>query len=442
MEGDRPGRLAVSGAEIDALELHSDEVRALLGTTPHWIIRSGQGYLLTLVVISLAITWFVHYPDQIDAPVTLTAANPPASVVAKNAGYLVLWAKDNEPVTEGQYLGYLTNTADVRAVVELERILGGVRSASREHPDSAFELPLARVSNLGDLEGPYQAFVKGVADFRVNRERRSQDLEQRALRRQIASYQDLIAQTQATNAILKQEFAVAQARHQMDSVLFSNDKLSPAEYLTQRRTYLAAQREYQSSGAVITSTRITIVQLEDRIRALVQQEEKQARDDLDAVQASLSRLDESVKTWEQAYVLKAPMAGRVALYSYWTDHQYIKAGEEILTVVASNEAFFGKATAPVERSGKIRIGQTVNIKFANYPSEEFGIVNGLVQSISLLPRERAYSVTIGLPNGLVTGYGKHLEFKQEMSGTATIVTEDLRLLERVLYQLRKAVAKS
>ncbi|MNL75900.1 hypothetical protein D3C87_2017790 [compost metagenome] len=43
---------------------------------------------------------------------------------------------------------------------------------------------------------------------------------------------------------------------------------------------------------------------------------------------------------------------------------------------------------------------------------------------------------VSLPNGLETSYKKQIVFQQEMKGTAEIVTEDLRLLERIMHQFR------
>ncbi|MEM9548782.1 MAG: HlyD family secretion protein, partial [Bacteroidota bacterium] len=37
---------------------------------------------------------------------------------------------------------------------------------------------------------------------------------------------------------------------------------------------------------------------------------------------------------------------------------------------------------------------------------------------------------------LITSYKQEIEFRQEMSGTAEIITEDLRLIERFFYQFR------
>jgi len=45
-------------------------------------------------------------------------------------------------------------------------------------------------------------------------------------------------------------------------------------------------------------------------------------------------------------------------------------------------------------------------------------------------------IDVALPNGLKTSYNKQITFQQEMKGSAEIVTEDLRLIERILYQFK------
>ncbi len=88
-------------------------------------------------------------------------------------------------------------------------------------------------------------------------------------------------------------------------------------------------------------------------------------------------------------------------------------------------------------SGKIRIGQQVNIRLANFPDREFGILQGKVKNISLVPdKDGNLLLDVGLIKGLETSYHKIIPFQQEMKGNAEIVTEDLRLTERLLYQFR------
>ena len=79
------------------------------------------------------------------------------------------------------------------------------------------------------------------------------------------------------------------------------------------------------------------------------------------------------------------------------------------------------------------------INLSNYPYEEYGIVTGLIQSISLVPKENNYYITISLPHGLATSYGKRIEFSQEMGCEAEVITEDLRLLDRFIYKYRKLI---
>ncbi|MNY36773.1 hypothetical protein D3C86_1712820 [compost metagenome] len=74
---------------------------------------------------------------------------------------------------------------------------------------------------------------------------------------------------------------------------------------------------------------------------------------------------------------------------------------------------------------------------ANFPDREFGVLQGKIHSISLVPdKDGNLLLDVSLPNGLETSYKKQIVFQQEMKGTAEIVTEDLRLLERIMHQFR------
>ncbi len=52
-----------------------------------------------------------------------------------------------------------------------------------------------------------------------------------------------------------------------------------------------------------------------------------------------------------------------------------------------------------------------------------------------------YVIDVELPKVLVTSYGKTIDFKQEMRGSAEIITEDLRLIERFFYQFKEALRR-
>ena len=127
--------------------------------------------------------------------------------------------------------------------------------------------------------------------------------------------------------------------------------------------------------------------------------------------------------------------------SFWNKNQTVKNGDLIFTVIPTKgNSFIGKIKAPAQNSGKIKTNQKVQIKLLNYPSDEFGELNGKIKSISLIPNEEGfYLIDVDLPQDLKTTYGKNISFRQEMKGTAAIVTKDLRLIERFFHQLRNKI---
>lgn len=155
-----------------------------------------------------------------------------------------------------------------------------------------------------------------------------------------------------------------------------------------------------------------------------------------------SQLSAEIQTWELTYALIAPTNGQADFTSYWSVNQSVTSGETVFTVVPNkNETIMGKAQMPIDRSGKVKTGQGVNIRFENFPDSEYGIVKGQVKNISMVPvineQGTYYVVEIKLPNGLNTTCHKELPYLPEMRAQADIITEDLSLLERLFMPSRK-----
>ncbi|WP_458306419.1 HlyD family secretion protein [Croceiramulus getboli] len=164
---------------------------------------------------------------------------------------------------------------------------------------------------------------------------------------------------------------------------------------------------------------------------------------LNGVIQSFNQLKKSIKDWERSYVLKTDIKGKVSFLNYWSINQTVNQGDLVFTIIPSeNSSFIAKLKTPVQNSGKVKLGQMVNIKIENYPEYEFGVLSGEVKNISLLPDAYGlYSVDVELPKKLITSYNKNIEFKQEMRGVAEIITEDLRLIERFFYRFKEIISR-
>lgn len=96
-----------------------------------------------------------------------------------------------------------------------------------------------------------------------------------------------------------------------------------------------------------------------------------------------------------------------------------------------------RADLPADYSNKVKSGQHVTIRLDSYPSEEYGTV---VDKVSTLQGGDAYVVIIKLPEKLLTSLKYKLESRPRLSGTATIVVDDLLLIERIFYGLKKPIS--
>jgi len=110
----------------------------------------------------------------------------------------------------------------------------------------------------------------------------------------------------------------------------------------------------------------------------------------------------------------------------------------LFTIVPDdNRNFMANIKAPIQNSGKIKKGQSVQINLYNYPEAEYGKLEGTVASMSAIPNEDGfYLVRVNLAPSLITSYNIEIPFINEMTGTAEIITQDLRLLERFFHQIR------
>ncbi len=66
----------------------------------------------------------------------------------------------------------------------------------------------------------------------------------------------------------------------------------------------------------------------------------------------------------------------------------------------------------------------------------------MVKSKSQVASSDSYVIEIELPQGLTTLYGIKLDFTQNMQWTAEIITEDVRLLQKIVNPFRHLISKN
>jgi HlyD family secretion protein len=430
--------------EEDNIELRSEEFQEVLGAVPPWILRWGITVLAVAIVILLVGSALIRYPDIIPSKVVLTGAIPPAGVVAQSSGKLnELYVGDNQEIKAGDYLAVINNPARTEDVRALKSYLDGVQDLS---PDPS---PQGRGEGavLGSLQSLYSTYCTALFDYREYKRLLYYPQKIEMTKERIVQYEKQYQSLLRQQLITEEQFLLTQKQFRRDSTLYVGGVISAEEMEKTKNAYLQSVLSGENMQSTLNNMRIQIDQLKESLLDTGQADTEKLNGLQTQLQSLVSQLKTEIQSWELTYVLKAPIDGKITFTNYWVVNQNVQAGEEIFTIIPDgNFQLIGKASLPLARSGKVKVGQKVNIRLENFPENEFGILRGIVQNISLVPSQSGesvyYTLEISLPDKLLTTYKKELPYLPNMQGQADIITDDISLLERFILPVKKILSEN
>ncbi len=424
------------------IQLRSEEVQEILSFVPNWMIRWGNALILFLMLGLLFISWFVKYPDIITAEAVVTTQTPPQKEYAKVTGKLdVILVKDNQEVKPNTALAIIENTANFNDVFTLKSIVDTIKVNNKSFSFPTDSLPILF---LGDIESDFTLFENNYMQYVLNKE--LQPFSNEALANKISrtELRRRLANLKSQKELQNSELNFKKKDIERYKTLFEKGVISAQEYEGKQLDYLQTERNYKVMGSSISQLREAISNANRTSKGTEISRTKEEMILLKNVIQSFNQLKKSIKDWELSYVLQSDIEGKVSFLNIWNKNQTVNQGDLVFTIIPIiNNEFIAKLKAPVQNSGKIKIGQKVNIKLQNYPDTEFGMLTGKVKNISLIPdKDGFYLIDVSLPKELITSYNKKIVFKQEMRGIAEIITEDLRLIDRFFYQFRSILKRN
>jgi len=426
--------------ELRNIELRSEEVQDILGRPPRWIIRWGITVVFTVIAGLFAGSYFFKYPEIIAAPVVVTTENLPANVMAKITGRIdTLLVKEKQTVQEQQLLAVIENPASTADVLALISLLDGFQPA-------ADSLRWSSNLHLGAVQNSYGSFLKANEDYRYFLQTDYHRKKIKVIEKQRTVQENMVRQSLVQRSFMQQQVAIADKLFRTDSTLAAQKLIAPMEYDRAKSTQLQSYQSYETAKTNVDNQRMNLLQSEQAVFDLEQQRTEQLSQLHLALLNACDQLQAELKSWEQTYLFRSPITGTVTFTKYWQNNQNVLSGETILTVVPANATrITGKIYLPPQGAGKVKVGQTVNVKFDNFPYMEYGMVKVTVKNIALVPilqnDVRKYVLEVDFPEQLTTTYGKTIAFSQEMQGAAEIITDDLRLLDRFLNPIRALLKK-
>ncbi|TKG91044.1 HlyD family efflux transporter periplasmic adaptor subunit [Puteibacter caeruleilacunae] len=422
---------------LEHIELRSEEVKEIIGHAPGWLMRSGITALFVIVVLFILGSFVFKYPDVINARITVLSENPPAYIVARKAGKIVeLKVKDTAFVQSDQVLGVIENPAllaDVEALNgRLDQLVPFFNSFNVEKA-----LLLRDDYQLGDVQADYSRFIRLYNDYVSFEKLNYYPQKIKALKEEVRMDRLLYDRLWSQRNVLDHDLRLAGERFRRDSLLFRKGVVAQSDLESTESDFLRKQYDLNEVRTDLAKTQKGIIKLkQDVVNTQKEYIDQRKKLQLELIEVQ-SVLKSALEQWSQDYVLRSPVDGRISFTSFWSQNQFVKEGEVVFAVIPSDESkIIGRMKLGLKGAGKVKEDQCVNIKFDNYPYMEYGMLKGTVKSISLVPNNDYYIVEVMVPQDLKTNYHIPLEFSQEMKGDAEIVTEDLRLIQRIVNPMR------
>jgi len=428
----------------------TEEIQDIIERMPRNTGRAIVWFIVGLSVTMLFFGWLIKYPAVAKGPITITAKLSPVKLVSKTSGKInLLNHKSNDFVKEGEIVALIETSADLQDILTIDFILKNLDLEAKITKDVLYRFP--RNLNLGEMTEIYFRFLNALeltVRFPSNQNFRFQKEEYRL---DIRSQNDIISQLDSLRLIKEKTKKVVINLMLKDSIQYYQIKgISETEFDKTKLDYYNSLENSLFIQKDLLSSRNQVKVLKNKFNQLtLDQQSYEQKIGIDLI-SSCGELKYLIRQWLMNYTFKAPITGKLEFLDFWKQNDFVESGKELFSVIPEQNNIEGNVYLPISGAGKVVVGQHVNIKLDNFPSNEFGVINGKVKSVSLLARKKislsenqvtyAYLVVVELPNNLTTNYGSNLGFQYEINGVAEIITDKRRLIERLFDNL-KYIAK-
>ena len=426
----------------------TEEVADIIEKMPTRFGTTISGIVISLVILLLIFGWLIKYPEVLKGQIIINTRQAPVKLVAVTSGNIILvHDKAGSMIHSGEYIAIIKNTANIKDVQLLNQLLKQVDIHKVTYKEHRNYFP--ENLSLGDISNKYFNYLNSLYQF-LDYSVQQPYVEQKEINTKLLALQRITLfalKNDYQNQKIKYE--ISKSLFRKDSTLFSKDVTSKADIERSIIAKANSELEYKTIDKQITNTDYQINEAQNKLQLIAIEKATKERELMISMFNAYYDLIDTIKKWEQTYVFVSPMNGKIDFLNFLKSNDFIQSGQELFKIIPNKNEMIGQVNLPETGSGKLKKGQDVIIKLDNYPYNEYGSIKGKVAAISLATNQEtlsdkknkisAYLVYVNLPNGLKTNYGAELNFHAEAKGTAEIITNDRRLIERFFDNLKYKV---
>jgi HlyD family secretion protein len=419
-------------------EERSDIAQEIISRKPDFYEKWALLVFLIVLLLLTAGTWFIKYPDIIQASAVLTGDNAPKEIIARQSGKLTaLFVTPNQQVKQGDILGWVESNAVTNEVIDLSGQLDScVKIAGKNSPQQIATILSKRFTNLGELQPAYQTFITAWLQYNDYLVNGFFSRRKNMLHSDITALQNIQGKIATQKNLTAEDNALAQKTFEMNKRLFDEKVISAEEYRRAQSALLSKQLSLPQTDANMISQQNQIREKQKEIDQLNHDILQQQQ----TFEQALQTLKSSVDDWLKKYTLQAPTDGIVVFTMPLQKNQHIEQGKLLGFVNPVDSKYYAELKLPQNNFGKVDTGMKVQLRFDAYPFQETGFVAGTLNYLSNVAVDSGFLGTVRLDNGLQTNQSKTIPYKNGLKAQALIITKDMRLLERLYYSIVKATS--
>lgn len=361
------------GLKFDEREAPDD----MLGDMPNWLIHTGSYIVYGLIILLVAGSALIKYPDIVSSGVFVDDTSHVEWVTARHGGMIdKFFVNDGEQVRRNDTLAIIHNAASLEDVKQFCRVLANVEEYYRTNDPAYLEhYPFDLI--LGDMSDAYEQFTQAV---RVN---------------------------------------------------LAADKY---DGYRQRRAYMQEelrilQKDSAANGLAALNVRRNLFELDLEHKMKTAENRRM-------LELAYENMVNNLQRWEANYLIKSRTGGTVVLGNSWSRSRQVEAGDTVCSVMAEYQ---GNPAAHIRLNehqvADVRVGDKVKMELSKYPARTCGYLMGEVAHISYTPSTKSYAVDVSLPYGLYTKPDFKIKYVPGLTGKAEIITSSRSLLSRIFGPL-------
>jgi len=385
---------------IDQISLRSEMAREVLSNNPDFSERWSLLIFLIILLVVLSTSWFIKYPDIIEASATLTAANAPKEIILRQEGRLErLFARNNGKVDKNEVFGWIESTADHRQLIDLSaRVDSAIALLTLGRLKETSVLFGKKYEALGEMQSTYQQFITAwqlFNDYMINGfYERKKGIVQNDCRGLEIARKTILEQKELATRDLK----LAEETFRIKKQLFDEKVISKDELRAEESKFLNKEQAIPLLDAALASND---TQEREKIKELDQLDHDLTQEKI-IFQQALQSLKSAVDDWKKKYLLQSPVAGTIFFTVPLQENQFLPSGKLLGYISPDDSHIYAEANLPQINFGKIDTGMKVQLRLAAYPYQEAGFLEGTLNYVSRVASDSGFLATVRLDKGLLT----------------------------------------